>query len=106
MSTMTARLISGGFISRKVNADEPRRNELTLTAKGEALIKPINKSWREIDDLIDRSIGESKAHDLAVWSSELRNALGGQVPAADTGYKYYDGKVNESESRTAKRKRS
>lgn len=97
MSTMTTRLISGGLIKRKVDADEPRRNQLSLTPKGEALIDPINNSWREIDELIEQSIGESKAHDLAVWSSELRNALGGRVPAANTGYKYYDGKVKVTE---------
>lgn len=97
MSTMTARLISGGYISRKLNVDEPGRNQLKLTPKGESLIEPINKSWREIDELIEHSIGEKKAHDLAVWSSELRNALGGRVPAANSGYKFYDGKAKVTE---------
>ena len=80
-----------------MNADAPRRNELSLTPKGEALIEPINESWREIDDLIDRSIGESKATDLAIISSELRSALGGRVPAANAGYTFYDGTEKTAE---------
>lgn len=93
MSTMTSRLIAGGFITRTVDADESHRVRLKLTAKGTALIEPINKAWREVDRIIDDAVGEDAAHTLATLSGELRNALGGRVAGAGTGYRYYGKKT-------------
>lgn len=89
MSTMTSRLIAGGFITRKVDEDGQRRVKLKLTAKGTALIEQINETWRKVDRIMEESIGKEKAHQLATLSGKLRNALGGWVAGADTGYMYY-----------------
>lgn len=93
MSTMTSRLIAGGFIARTVDEDGPRRIRLELTPKGEALIGPINEAWRRVDAMIEEAIGEDNAHILATWSGELRNAFGGRVAGAGTGYRYYGGET-------------
>ena len=93
MSTMTTRLITGGFIKRTVDDTPARRVELKLTAKGIALIDPINAAWREVDRLMEQAIGQANAHSLARLSAELRNTLGGRVAGAGTGYQYYDGKT-------------
>lgn len=91
VSTMTARLISSGFVSRRVDSEEPRRNELSLTGKGKALIEGINNAWMEVDTMMDQLIGAEDAHRLAELASRLRTAMGGHVAGADTGYEFYRG---------------
>lgn len=92
MSTMTSRLIAGGFIKRTVDDTESSRIQLRLTAKAAALIGPINEAWCKVDRVMEDAIGQENAHQLAKLSAELRNALGGRVAGAGTGYRYYDGK--------------
>lgn len=91
MSTMTARLEAGGFITRTIDGKGAHRIQLKLTQKGTALIDEIHEAWRAVDQVIDDAIGADMAHELATRSGELRNALGGQVAGADAGYQYYGG---------------
>ncbi len=80
MSTMTARLIEGGFISRETNPDELRSNVLRLTEYGEALLEDIRKAWAEVDKIIESAIGPQRADELANLTLALRDALGGRPP--------------------------
>lgn len=91
MSTMTSRLIAGGFVKRTVDDDELPRIRLKLTTKGAALIDRINEAWCEIDRIMETAIGKENAHNLASYSADLRNSLGGRVAGAGTGYRYYAG---------------
>ncbi|ERP96673.1 hypothetical protein Q669_27845 [Labrenzia sp. C1B10] len=83
MSTMTARLIEGGFISRETNPDEMRSNVLRLTEYGEALLEDIREAWVEVDRIIESAIGPKRADELANLTLALRDALGGRPPGQD-----------------------
>lgn len=80
MSTMTARLIEGGFISRETNPDELRSNVLRLTEHGEALLEDIRKAWAAVDKIIEGAIGPQRADELANLTLALRDELGGRPP--------------------------
>ncbi|WP_045388056.1 MarR family winged helix-turn-helix transcriptional regulator [Falsirhodobacter sp. alg1] len=80
MSTMTARLISAGFISRTTNPTEARSNVLRLTPRGEELLGKIHASWREVDLLIESRLGPDKSGALTRLTGELRDQLGGTNP--------------------------
>lgn len=80
MSTMTARLIAAGLISRSPDPQELRSNVLSLTKSGRSKLNDIRKAWHEVDRIIDRAIGPEKADALATLTVELRDALGGRVP--------------------------
>ena len=82
MSTMTSRMINAGYVSREINPIEARRNTLTLTPRGLALLEDIAIIWAEIDDVIDNAIGVEKSNFLASLTRELRDALGGDAPGA------------------------
>ena len=83
MSTMTSRLISAGYISRETDPDEMRRNTLSLTPIGLALLDDIKKTWTKVDHIIEKSIGVEKSNTLVNLTRELRDALGGLAPGAD-----------------------
>lgn len=91
MSTMTSRLIAGGYVKRTVDGDASHLVKLRLTAKGAALIEPINEAWCAVDKAMDEAIGARGAHELAQWCADLRTSLGGRVAGAGTGYRYYEG---------------
>ena len=80
MSTMTARLLAAGFISREADPDDPRSNTLSLSEKGEKSLRQIHSAWLAVDDIIGKAIGADKAAELAKVALELRNALGGRTP--------------------------
>ena len=80
MSTMTARLIEAGLITREIDPSETRSNILRLTDSGRSKLTDIHKVWREIDALIAVKIGDENAASLAALASGLRNALGGHAP--------------------------
>ena len=80
MSTMTSRLISAGYITRKTDPLEMRRNTLTLTDLGLSLLNDIKKKWTEVDHIIENAIGVEESKTLAHLTRELRNALGGRAP--------------------------
>ena len=79
MSTMTSRLISAGYILRETDPVEARANVLKLTDLGRSLLDDVHDAWREMDRVIEKAIGRSKAKDLADLTGELRDALGGHV---------------------------
>ena len=82
MSTMTSRLIAAGYISRETGPVEMRRNTLSLTPLGQALLHDIKRAWTAVDRIIDKSLGVEKSNDLAKLTRELINALGGHAPGA------------------------
>ncbi|MBY5933954.1 MarR family transcriptional regulator [Tateyamaria omphalii] len=81
MSTMTQRLVQGGYILREVDPDERRTNTLRLTEKGKALLSDVHAAWRNVDKIIENAIGSDNADQLADLAFDLRDALGGQPPA-------------------------
>lgn len=82
MSTMTARLVAAGFITREVDRHDIRSNTLRLSKKGSDLLDQIRAAWRAIDDVIENAIGPEKARELAEITLELRDALGGKTPGS------------------------
>lgn len=80
MSTMTARLIEGGFITREVDPSETRSNILRLTKQGHDLLSDIHAAWRDIDALIVARLGADDASSLANLTRALRDGLGGRAP--------------------------
>lgn len=80
MSTMTARLITAGFITRKVDPSEARSNILDLTKRGTELLTDIHAAWRDIDAVIAQTMGKEDAAHLATLTRGLRDRLGGKVP--------------------------
>ena len=80
MSTMTARLIDGGYITREVDPSETRSNILRLTKQGHDLLSDIHEAWRDIDALIVAHLGADEASSLANLTRSLRDSLGGRAP--------------------------
>lgn len=80
MSTMTARLIQAGFITRETDPKEARAHVLRLTDRGRGLLADIHAAWRDIDRLIEERIGAENAGHLADLTRALRDRLGGHVP--------------------------
>ncbi|MDF1777903.1 MAG: MarR family winged helix-turn-helix transcriptional regulator [Rhizobiaceae bacterium] len=85
MSTMTVRLLEAGFILRARHRDEARSNVLQLPDKGRGLLAEIRSIWREMDRMIETTIGHEKAEQLAALTRELRDAFGGRVPGQMPG---------------------
>ncbi|MGO2132709.1 MAG: MarR family winged helix-turn-helix transcriptional regulator [Halomonas sp.] len=83
MSTMTSRLLAAGLIERHVDAQEHRRNVLTLTQRGTNLLKQIHQEWQTIDRETIEVIGEENTAIYAALSLRLRNALGGSTPCEE-----------------------
>ncbi|MCW9043443.1 MAG: MarR family transcriptional regulator [Pseudopelagicola sp.] len=82
MSTMTARLIEAGLITRTVNPNETRSNIVELTPKGRELMSDIHTAWRDIDSLIVDTMGADDAAHIATLTRALRDRLGGKAPGA------------------------
>lgn len=82
MSTMTARLIAAGLISRETDPEEARSNVLQLTARGQSLLSAIHLAWQDVDRMIEERLGANKAAALATLTRELRDGLGGRTPGA------------------------
>ena len=80
MSTMTARLVAAGFITREVDLGDPRSNRLRLSKKGVALLDHVRAAWLAVDEAIEIALGPERAQELAGITLELRNALGGRTP--------------------------
>lgn len=83
MSTMTSRLIALGFISTQKDPANAKRNLLSLTPKGIAIIDDIEMAWASVDEYIQVRIGKEKQHTLAALTQELRDALGGRKPGKE-----------------------
>ncbi|UOA32794.1 Transcriptional regulator SlyA [Sulfitobacter sp. DSM 110093] len=80
MSTMTARLIDGGYITRVIDPNETRSNILRLTDRGRDLLADIHEAWRDIDAMIAARLGETDAQTLSTLTRALRDSLGGHAP--------------------------
>ena len=82
MSTMTKRLIEAGYITRKVDPDQARRNIVALTPQGQDLVTKVHAAWREIDIVITDAMGTQDASDLFTLTRRLRDRLGGKAPGS------------------------
>ncbi|MEO9273236.1 MarR family winged helix-turn-helix transcriptional regulator [Marinomonas sp. 5E14-1] len=80
MSTMTARLIALGFIECEKDPINTKRNLLSLTAKGTAVLDDINHAWLSVDTYIEEIIGRDPQQELAKLTLLLRDSLGGKSP--------------------------
>ena len=80
MSTMTARMIKGGFITREVDPKEARAHVLQLTGRGRDLLSEIQAAWRDINSIIVAQLGPEQAASLAHLTRALRDGLGGDMP--------------------------
>lgn len=80
MSTMTARLIEAGLVTREVDPEEARAHLLRLTDRGRGLLEEIHAAWRDVDRLIEQKIGPELAAQLADAAKALRDGLGGRAP--------------------------
>ncbi len=80
MSTMTARLINGGYITREVDPNETRSNILRLTDRGRDLLADIHAAWGDIDAMIVARLGAGRAASLSAVTRDLRDSLGGRAP--------------------------
>ena len=83
MSTMTARLIALGFIKSDKDPDNAKRNIISLTTQGAALLDDISKAWKETDNYMEEKIGSDNLQKLAELSQMLRDSLGGSRPEID-----------------------
>ena len=80
MSTMIARLVASGLITKHQDQDELRSNVLGLTPRGQKMLGDIYRLWAETDREIEAKIGEIKARQLTDITFQLRNAMGGFTP--------------------------
>jgi len=79
MSTMTARLLKAGLISRHIDPHERRSNVLSLTSEGRALLDTIYREWAAIDREIVAALGAAQAGALRSLTLTLRDALGART---------------------------
>jgi DNA-binding MarR family transcriptional regulator len=82
MSTMIDRLLALELVARQKSETDRRGDILTLTPIGERMLAEIYAAWRDMDGLLETSLGLEKAATLAAMTSELRTALGGATPAS------------------------
>lgn len=80
MSTMTARLIDAGYVSREDHPAEARSYLLRLTDRGRGLLSDIHATWHEMDALIAERLGAEDTRTLSRIARDLRDRLGGHVP--------------------------
>ena len=80
MSTMTSRLVKGGYITRRPDPGDTRGKLLSLTAEGSALLDRITAVWASMDDHGAELIGRDRFRDLIREAGALRDAMGGTRP--------------------------
>lgn len=80
MSTMTSRLIAGGYIARRPDPQDTRGNLLSLTDKGRGLLAEIDAVWTSMDAYGADALGANRFKALAQEAGALRDALGGTRP--------------------------
>ena len=82
MSTMTTRLIALNYVSAEKNPYNAKRNIISLTDDGKALVGDIDRAWADVDLFMEEKIGGDNAEKLAELTRLLRDSLGGRVPGA------------------------
>lgn len=102
MSTMTARLINAGYITRTVDPKNRSGYLIKLSLKGEALVLEIRKVWERVDGLVEQNIGPDQQRVLREISIQLRDGLGGRV----AGARKHKSRKPESEIETTNRQLS
>ncbi len=85
MSTMISRLISAGYISRRVDPQNKSGYLVKLSPAGEAKVVEIRKAWRKVDALVESILGPAQQASLQELSYQLRDGLGGRVAGKRTG---------------------
>ena len=65
MSTVTSRLIALELIAAEKDPQNAKRNLISLTAKGEALLDDISRAWAGTDAFMEESIGSDNAQALS-----------------------------------------
>lgn len=80
MSTMTTRLLKAGLIEKAKDPELARGQVLLLSAPGRKALAAVHEAWTDMDRLVEKLLGRSKAHHLATLTRELREALGGRPP--------------------------
>lgn len=81
MSTMTTRLIALNYVSSEKDPDNAKRNIISLTNDGRALIDDIDRVWAAVDTLMEEKIGVDNVQRLAELTRLLRDTLGGRPPS-------------------------
>ncbi|MGP6087141.1 hypothetical protein [Antarctobacter jejuensis] len=77
---MTTQLIAGGYIARRPDPENTRRNLLSLTDKGRGLLSEIDVVWTSMDAYGAKAIGADRFKAQAEEAGALRDALGGTRP--------------------------
>lgn len=80
MSTMTSRLIANEYVQKRSDPADSRNQLLSLTNRGQVLMKSITEAWWDVDQIIRDKMGETKSAQLFELGFELRNSLGGLSP--------------------------
>ncbi|MGQ7848380.1 MarR family winged helix-turn-helix transcriptional regulator [Granulosicoccus sp. 3-233] len=80
MSTMTTRLIALNYVSAEKDPVNAKRNLISLTDDGRALIADIDQTWAQVDVFMENRIGGDNVDKLAELTRLLRDSLGGRVP--------------------------
>lgn len=75
MSTMTARLISNGYVCRQMSDKDNRTNVLELTDEGRAFLNEIFQAWTDIDVFITETLGDDEAEKYSKAALKLKHAL-------------------------------
>ena len=81
---MTTRLLAAGLIEKQVDEHELRSNMLTLSKRGQRLLKKIYREWRAVDREIYDFMGAENVSQLESLTCQLRDALGGSTPGGDS----------------------
>lgn len=82
MSTMTTRLIGLNYVSAEKDPYYAKRNIISLTDDGKALVGDMDQAWAEVDLFMEEKIGGDNAEKLAELTRLLRDSLGGRIPGA------------------------
>ena len=80
MSTMTSRLIALGLIRSRKDPANAKRNIVSLTKQGKALVGDIDRVWTGVDEYVAEKLGARDVSKLAALTLSLRDALGGRRP--------------------------
>ena len=80
MSTMTTRLIALNYVSAEKDPHNAKRNIISLTDDGKALVGDIDRTWEDVDLFMEEKIGSDNAEKLAELTRLLRDSLGGRPP--------------------------
>ncbi len=82
MSTMTKRLIALNYVSSERDPHNAKRNLISLTTEGEALVEFIDEAWKDVDRYLEKKIGADNLEKLSELTRLLRDSLGGRIPGS------------------------